>query len=71
VIKQAFQIRDMHCAMCSVTINSVLEDLAGVEEASTSYARSRTEVTYDPAQVSVDAILAALRGAGYEAVALD
>ena len=70
MIKQVFQIRDMHCTMCSMNIDGALEDLPGVKEANTSFARARTEVVYDPAAVSVDTLIAAIREAGYEASAL-
>lgn len=69
--KQAFRIANMHCAMCSMTIDHVLEDLPGVEAANTSYARGRTEVTYDPERLSTDALIAAMQGAGYEASVIE
>lgn len=45
VIRQRFQITNMHCTMCSMNIDGALEDLPGVTEATTSFARSRSEVT--------------------------
>ena len=38
-----------------------------VEEASTSYAKALTSVTYDPSRASDEAILAAIKRAGFEA----
>lgn len=67
MIKQVLRIHDMHCAMCSMNIDGALEELPGVKEANTSYARARSEVTYDPSQVSLDKLLAVIREAGYEA----
>jgi copper chaperone CopZ len=67
VIRQRLVIRDMHCTMCSMHIDGALEDLPGVKEANTSFARGHTTVTYDPDRVSLDALLAAIRDAGYEA----
>jgi len=66
--RQLFRIENMHCTSCAMSIDGTLEDVAGVVEASTSYARSRTEVTFDPAQVSIDVLIAAIRDAGYDAV---
>jgi copper chaperone CopZ len=71
MIKRVFRIRDMHCTMCSMTIDGALEDLPGVQEANTSFIRAQTEVTYDPSTVSVEALVAAIRQAGYEPVLPD
>jgi Cd2+/Zn2+-exporting ATPase len=70
VIRRVFEIHDMHCTMCSLTIDGVLEDLAGVAEANTSYAHGRTEITYDPAAVTEEHLLDVLRRAGYHATPL-
>jgi len=66
VIKHVFRIRDMHCTMCCMTIDGALEDLPGVEAANSSFVRAQTEVTYDPSTVSLEALLDAIRQAGYE-----
>jgi copper chaperone len=46
-----FKIDGMHCTSCSMSIDGELEDTAGVIEAKTSYAQSKTTVTYDSTQV--------------------
>ncbi len=61
------RIADMHCASCAMAIDFELEDLPGVAEARTSYARATTEVTFDPARVGLEALIAAIRAAGYAA----
>ena len=61
------RIADMHCASCAMAIDFELEDLPGVTEARTSYARATTEVTFDPARVDLEAIVAAIREVGYTA----
>ncbi len=65
MIKQRFIIEDMHCTACVMTVDDALEELAGVKEADTSFARSRTEVTFDPSVTSAAQIVAAIRAAGY------
>ena len=67
MIQQTFKIKGMHCTNCAMAIDMDLEDLAGVQEAKTSYARSTTVVTYDPAKASLDDILATIQETGYEA----
>ena len=65
--RQTLRIAGMHCASCAMAIDMELEDLPGVAEARTSYARSTTDVAFDPARVGLDTIIAAIRQAGYAA----
>ncbi len=67
MIKQQFRIQGMHCTSCAMLIDMDLEDLTGVKEAKTNYAKSVTQVEYDPARTSADQIVAAIRATGYEA----
>ncbi len=65
--RRTLRIAGMHCASCAMAIDLELEDLPGVAEARTSYARATTAVVFDPARVGLDAIIAAIRQAGYAA----
>jgi copper chaperone len=57
----------MHCASCSMLVALTLDDLDGVTASKTDHASGETVVTYESDAVDVDAILDAIRGAGYEA----
>ncbi len=46
-----FHIKGMHCSACSMNIDGTLEDLDGVIEASTSYAKGVAHVVYDPTKI--------------------
>lgn len=46
-----FRIGGMHCSACSMNIDGALEELEGVIEASTSYAKGITKITYDAAKI--------------------
>lgn len=59
------KIEGMHCVGCSMNIDGELEDLAGVKEANTSYAKAETTVSYDPDKVSQKDLEAAVKKAGY------
>jgi copper chaperone CopZ len=48
-------------------VDMTLGDLDGVEASKTDHATGATVVTYDDEVVSMDAILEAVRSAGYEA----
>ena len=70
-VTREFAIENMHCTNCAMSIDGVIEDLAGVVEASTSFARGRTRVVIDPELVNDTQILAALRGVGYTATPIE
>lgn len=60
-----FAIEGMHCNSCAMSIDWEIEELDGVADASTSFARQSTRVTYDPDKVSIEAIEAAIGRAGF------
>ncbi len=64
---QTFKIQGMHCTSCAMHIDMGLEDVPGVQEARTHFARAITQVTYDPARTNVDQLVAAIAAAGYTA----
>ncbi len=60
------QIVGMHCTSCAMNIDFELEDLDGVQSASTNYAKAKTVVTFDPKKVTVDKLSDAIRGLNYD-----
>lgn len=65
--KVTFEIIGMDCAACAITIDGDLEDRQGVKTAKTNYAKSQTEVTFDPEKVSESEMLQIIKKAGYTA----
>lgn len=63
-----FKINGMHCTSCSMSIDGELEDVAGVIEAKTSYAKSQTEIIYDPEQVQPEKLKAVIESLEYKVV---
>jgi copper chaperone CopZ len=57
----------MHCSSCSMLVDITLGELHGVIESKTDHATGETIVTYDDHVVTIEAIIDAIRGAGYEA----
>ena len=57
----------MHCSSCAMLVDMTLGDVDGVVESHTDHATGETLVTYDDDTVGIDAIIIAIRGAGYEA----
>ncbi|PAU85451.1 heavy metal translocating P-type ATPase [Halorubrum salipaludis] len=61
-------VTGMSCANCSATIEDALDGLDGVVSANANYATDEGSVEYDPAEVSLGEIYAAIESAGYGAV---
>jgi copper chaperone CopZ len=57
----------MHCGSCAALIEETLAEQAGVTSASVDLDTARAIVEYDPAQLEVDDLAAAVAEAGYSA----
>ena len=57
----------MHCVGCERAVAHALEELAGVERACADLVAEEAEVAFDPRQVSLAELRAAVRAAGYVA----
>ena len=63
----SFPIEGMTCAACSSRITRFLSKVEGVEAANVNLATDSATISYDPAQVSVADLVAAVDAAGYVA----
>ncbi len=54
-------IYGMHCTSCAFNIDGELEDMEGVKESKTNYAKQQTEVTFDPKKISPDKIISIIK----------
>jgi copper chaperone CopZ len=61
----------VHCGSCVAFIEEVLMDQTGVAAAMVDLEAGAARVTFDPSGVSVDALCAAVTGAGYGASLVD
>ena len=66
--KQTFNVPDMHCSNCSMKLESIEDELAGVKEINASYHKQQMIVEYDEARITVEQIIAAAKKKGYQAV---
>jgi copper chaperone CopZ len=57
----------MHCQSCSMLVQMELEDVAGVVNAASDFRTGMTEVEYNPDEVTVEELVAAVERAGYGA----
>ena len=69
--KKIFKVKDMDCSACAVHIDMDLEELPGITASKTTYAKSQTEVTYDPTKISQSSIIDQIKKTGYDASPID
>ena len=60
----------MHCANCSMRIESIEDDLPGIKEVNASYHKQNMVVEYDETQLTDEQIIAAVKKKGYQAIAV-
>ncbi len=60
-------VENMGCALCKYTVENALRQVKGVQSAEVDMAKAIAVVTYDPAEVQVDALVKAVGDAGYAA----
>lgn len=64
--KTKLKLSGLHCTSCAVNIDLTVEDIPGVKNSDTNYAKSESEVTFDPAQTNIKAIKNAIHNLGYQ-----
>ncbi|HEV2339436.1 MAG TPA: cation transporter [Patescibacteria group bacterium] len=67
--KQKFKITGMHCTACTLEIDDALEELDGVKQSNTHYAKQITEVEFEEEKVSHVKIIEVIKKVGYSASA--
>lgn len=60
------KIDGMHCVSCSLNIDGELEELDGVNEVETSYAKAVTVVNYDPKRTDLKKVKDVIEKLGYK-----
>ena len=64
-------ISGMHCSSCAAIIERSLKKRPGVLEANVNFAVEKASVVFNPATVSVNDLITAVKKAGYEAMPVD
>ena len=65
IAKLELPVEGMTCSSCALTIKKGLGSLPGVGEAEVSFADERASVRYDPATISPNQLIEAIKGLGY------
>lgn len=63
------KVEGMSCGGCVKNVTGVLKALSGVEDVQVSLEGASATVRHDPAKVSVEALRAAVEGAGFDSPA--
>ena len=67
IVRKKLKIFGMHCSSCAMNIDFDLEDLDGVKEAKTNYAKQESVVEFDQEKFDVQKIIVAIGKTGYAA----
>jgi len=67
VVAKKFKIEGMHCSSCAMNIDMDLEDIDGVREAKTNFAKQICEVNFDAKKLSTEQIVQQIGKTGYKA----
>ncbi len=68
MIKKTFNVPDMHCSNCSMKLESIEDELAGIKEINASYHKQQMTVEFDETKVGEEQIIAAAKKKGYVAI---
>ncbi len=68
LIKKSFPVLEMTCAACAVSVESMLNSVEGVKEASVNFANQDAWVVYDPSLTSPEKFQLTVRSIGYDLV---
>ena len=66
-VKTVLRSDELSCPSCVPKIEKALHALPGVDKAEVKFASGKIDVEHDPARSSVEALVEAVRGTGYEA----
>lgn len=68
---EEFAVYGMHCHNCERYVRLILMNLDGVSDVRASFPDERASVSFNPGRIGADAILDAIRDAGFEADTVD
>ncbi len=68
MIKKTLLVSDMHCGNCAMRIETLEDELPGIQRISASYQKGQMVVEFDESLLSLEAIIAAVKKKGYTAL---
>jgi Cu2+-exporting ATPase len=68
IVKEIFPVTGMSCASCAVSVESTLNSLSGVKEASVNFADQSVQVSYDPINTRPEIFKKSIQAIGYDLI---
>jgi copper chaperone CopZ len=68
MVKKTYRVDGMSCPNCAMKLESIEDDLPGIQVIFASYQKGRMEVEFDENQVTEAQILSAVTKAGYSVI---
>lgn len=65
--KIKLKIDGMHCSSCAMSIDFDLEDLDGIVNSRTNYAKEECEIEFIEEKIKIEQILSQIKNTGYKA----
>lgn len=62
------KLSGLHCSSCGISIDNALEENEAVSEASTSYAKAESKISFDPTRIDLAKLKQIINEAGYQVV---
>ena len=66
IVKKKLKIDGMHCTSCAMNIDFDLEDLDGVLEVKTNYAKQESVVEFEEDKITIEEIIKQIEKTGYK-----
>lgn len=64
----SLKLSGLHCTSCATNIDLTLEDIPGVKNSSTNYAKSQSKINFDPTKTDLNSIKKTIQNLGYKIV---
>ncbi len=69
--KVTFKLSGLHCSSCGLSIDNALEEVDGVIESTTSYAKAESVVYFDKEKTDLKSLKKAIQKVGYQVLDQD
>lgn len=64
--RAVFKLSGLHCSSCGLSIDNALEEVDGVTQSATSYAKAESIIYFDPKKTDLKSLKKAIQNAGYQ-----
>lgn len=69
--KVIFKLSGLHCSSCGLSIDNALEEVDGVVQSATSYAKAESIVYFDQEKTNTKILKQTIQKAGYQVIDQD